>query len=91
MGIFVDIAIIVIIATTVGLGYKKGLIGALFNICSFFLSLLIAFLLVTPVSNFIINNTTIDTNLQQVITQKLGGGDAKEEQETSRGYYRIFQ
>lgn len=78
MGIIIDIIILLVLGVTIFLGYRKGLIGVAFSICSFLISLLIAFLLYSPVSNFIINNTTIDDTIQQVIIEKLTG-ESKEQ------------
>lgn len=79
MSIVVDLIILLIIALTIFLGYKKGLIGVAFSICSFLIAILISFLLYTPVSSYIINHTTIDDNIQNVIVEKLGGKTNEQE------------
>jgi len=71
MGIAVDIAIVLIIALTTFLGYKKGLIKVAFSIVSFILAIIIAFILFKPVSTLVINTTNIDDNLKQTIYEKL--------------------
>lgn len=67
MAIIIDIAVVVIILACIALGYRKGLIGAAVNILGFFIALIIALVLYTPISNFIINNTPIATSLQESI------------------------
>lgn len=71
MGIIIDIAIIAIIALCILLGYRKGLTGSLLKIVSFVLALIIAFILFKPVSNFVIDNTNWDENLEQAIRQSI--------------------
>lgn len=71
MGIIVDIVIIVIIALSILLGYKKGLIAALFKLISFFIAIIIAMVFYKPLSNHIINNTQIATDIKTAISQNL--------------------
>lgn len=67
----IDIIIILIIALCIFAGYRKGLMGVLFKIVSFILALIIALILHGPISNFIINNTSIDENLESVIINNI--------------------
>ena len=67
MSIIIDLAILGILILCIALGYHKGLTGSLLKIVSFVLALVIAFVLFKPVSNFIINNTNWDENLEQGI------------------------
>ena len=67
MSIIIDLVIIAIIALCVLVGYHKGLTGSLLKIVSFVLALIIAFILFKPVSNFIIDKTDWDENLEQAI------------------------
>ena len=67
MGIIVDLIIVGILVLCVFLGYKRGLTGSLLKIVTFILALIIAFILFKPVSNFIINNTELDENLESSI------------------------
>ena len=67
MGIIVDLIIVGILVLCVFLGYKRGLTGSLLKIVTFLLALIIAFILFRPVSNFIINNTKLDENLESSI------------------------
>ena len=70
MGIILDIVLIAIFALSVFVGYKKGLIGVVFNLCAFLVSLVLTWILFTPVSNMIIKNTQIDDNIKNVIIEK---------------------
>ena len=67
MGIIVDLIIVGILVLYIFLGYKRGLTGSLLKIVTFLLALIIAFILFKPVSNFIINNTKLDENLESSI------------------------
>lgn len=68
MAFVVDIIILAIMIICIFLGYKKGLIGVAVNILGFFIALIIAFILYTPISNFIINNTPIQPTLKEAIS-----------------------
>lgn len=67
----IDIIIVLIIALCIFAGYKKGLMGVLFKIVSFILALIIALILHGPISNFIINNTSIDENLETLVINNI--------------------
>ena len=79
MSIVIDIIIIILILLSTFLGYKKGLVGVAFKILSFIIALVITLILFKPVSNYIINNTQIDDNIQSAITEKLSGTKIDEE------------
>lgn len=75
MSIIIDVIILAILALCIGFGYHKGLTGSLFKIVSFVLAIVVAFVLFKPVSNFIIEKTDWDDNLEQsirdaIITEK---------------------
>ena len=71
MSIIIDLIIAGIIALCVIVGYAKGLTGALIKIVSFVLSLIIAFILYMPLSNYIINNTQIDNMIENTIRESI--------------------
>lgn len=81
MSIIIDLVIVAIIALCVIMGYVKGLTGCLIKILSFVLSLVIAFVLFVPVSNFIINNTEIDDDLEKSIRDIIISNEEKSEDE----------
>ena len=76
--ILVDLIIIAIMALCIFLGYKRGLIGVAFKIVSFLIALVVTFVLYIPVSNFVINNTTIDDNIKNAIIEKLADEETVE-------------
>ena len=84
MGIIIDLVIIAIIALCVLVGYHKGLTGSLLKIVSFALALIIAFVLFKPVSNFIIDKTNWDENLEQAIRQSILKDEEKTNDETEK-------
>ena len=79
--ILVDLIIIAIMALCIFLGYKRGLIGVAFKIVSFLIALIVTFVLYIPVSNFVINNTTIDDNIKNAIIEKLADEETVEAKE----------
>lgn len=71
MGIILDLIIIAVLALSIFLGYKKGLVGVAFKILSFIVAIALAFTLSTPVSNYIIENTEFDDNIHNTIQTAL--------------------
>ena len=72
MWIIIDLIVVGIIALFTFLGYKQGLVKAAIKILSFLIAIVVAFTLYKPVSNLVINNTTIDDNIKSVIIEKIG-------------------
>ena len=70
MGLFLDIVIICILALSIFLGYKKGLVNVIFNLCAFLVALIITLILFKPISNIVINNTQFDDNIKQTVLDK---------------------
>lgn len=84
MAIIIDLIVIAILALSIFLGYKKGLIGVAFKILSFLIAIIITLILYRPVSSFIMNNTNFAKNIENIIVQKLSSaeienGEIKEE------------
>lgn len=79
MAFIIDIIIIAVIALCTFLGYKKGLIKLAVGILGFFLAIIIALILYTPISNFIINNTNIKDNIKNAISDTVKSYVIKEE------------
>ena len=71
MGIIIDLVIILLIALSAFLGYKKGLISLGIHLVAFIIAIVVSFILYRPIGNLIINNTDIDENLQGTIETKL--------------------
>lgn len=72
-GILVDLVIISILISNSYWGYRRGLVGVIFKLLVFVVSLIIVFLLYKPVSNSIMDNTEIDEWLSQSIRESLDG------------------
>lgn len=72
-GILVDLVIISMIISNAFWGYRRGLVAVVFKILTFLISIVIMFVLYKPVSNSIINNTTIDEKLAGSIYSNLMG------------------
>lgn len=67
MSVVIDLIVVAVMAICIIIGYIKGLTGSLIKILSFVLSLVIAFVLFVPVSNYIINHTQIDEIVEKSI------------------------
>lgn len=72
-GILTDLVIVSILISSTYWGYRKGLVGVLFKLLVFILSIIIMFVLYKPVSNSIIKNTELDENLSSTIRKNLAG------------------
>ena len=78
----VDLIIIGILAVSILIGVKIGLIKSLINLAAIFLSIIIAMALCRPVATFLMNNTKMDETIQSTIVKTiLGEEKAKTEQE----------
>lgn len=86
-----DIIVIGVMALCVFLGYNKGLIGAAVKILGFVVSLLIALIFYTPVSDYIINNTEIVDTIQETIENKIYVQDNENEEVNSISDETILQ
>ena len=71
MSIIIDVILVAIIGLFTFLGYRQGLVKAAIKILSFFIAIIIAFILYKPVSNLIVNNTSIDDNIKNTIIEKI--------------------
>lgn len=69
MGIILDIILIAIIALSIFLGYKKGLIKVAVKLFAFVIALIVTLVLYKPVSNLIIEKTEFDDNIKNVIIE----------------------
>lgn len=81
MSIVLDIAVIGIIALFTFIGYRQGLVKAAIKILSFFIAIIVALVIYKPVSSIIINNTSIDENIENAIIEKLGIQGAEKNEE----------
>lgn len=72
-GVLVDLVIISIIISNAFWGYRRGLVGVIFKILTFAISLIIMFVLYKPASKAIIEKTSIDEWLTEKIAQSIEG------------------
>ena len=66
-GVLVDLVIISIIISNTFWGYRRGLVGVMFKLLVFIVSLIIMFILYKPMSNAIISKTQLDEWLAEKI------------------------
>lgn len=67
MGIVLDLIIVLLLVINIIIGYKKGLVEVVFNICAFLIALVVALILYKPVSNIVIKNTNIYGKIRETI------------------------
>ena len=67
----IDLILIGIIILFTFLGYYRGLIKVGIKILGFVISLVVALVLYTPISNYIIENTNVEKDLESIIQQRL--------------------
>lgn len=82
MGIIIDIIVILIIALSVFLGYRKGLIALSIKLFAVIIALIATLILYKPISALVINNTNLDENIQNAIIEKANNSE-EEQKETS--------
>lgn len=80
MNFLIDIILLLIIAITTFIGYKRGLIKIAFKLVSFILAIIISIVLYRPISNFVINYTTIDDNIEKTIENRLSSSSITKEE-----------
>lgn len=66
-----DLIIIIVMVLCIFLGYTKGLIKVAVRVLGFVAALVVALILYTPISNYIIKNTEFVPNIKNVIEDKL--------------------
>lgn len=69
MGIILDIIIIAIMALSIFLGYKKGLVKVAVKLCAFLIAIIVTLVFYKPVSNLIIENTELNEKIENVIIE----------------------
>lgn len=67
MGIVLDLIIVLLLVINIIIGYKKGLVEVVFNICAFIIALVVALILYKPVSNIVVKNTNIYGKIRETI------------------------
>lgn len=80
MNYLIDLIILAIIALSTFIGYKKGLIKVAFGLISFILAIILSIVLYKPVSNFIVNYTTLDDIIETTIHERLESPDISDEE-----------
>ena len=78
-GIILDCILVLIIGGNAAFAYKQGLTKVIYGLLSGIVSLVLVFLLYTPVSNFVINNTNIPQKMEQTVYENVRALFEKEE------------
>lgn len=80
MNYLIDIILLLIIAITTFIGYKRGLIKIAFKFVGFILAIIISIILYRPISNLVINYTTIDDTIEKTIENRLSSSSITKEE-----------
>lgn len=72
-GVLVDLVIISVIISNAYWGFRRGLVGVMFKLLVFVVSIIIMFVLYKPASNAIINKTGMDEWLAEKIAENIQG------------------
>lgn len=70
MGIVIDIILVLIIALSAFLGYKKGLVELGAKLFAGIIAIVITLIIYKPVGNIVIKNTSIDEKIENTILEK---------------------
>lgn len=87
MGILFDLGILLIIFISTIIGYKVGFIKVAFRLLSFILALVIALVLYKPISNLIIDHTSIPHKIETQISSRLSSEDKSSTDNIVSNYY----
>ncbi len=88
MNFIIDLCILIIIALSTFIGFKKGFIKVAFRLISFILALIIALVLYKPVSNFINNYTPIPNKIESKIESRISSSNKEETNNLVANYYK---
>lgn len=69
----VDLVIIAILAISIFLGYRKGLVSLAIGLCAFVIAIVVTFVFYKPITNFVINHTQVDEKLENIIIENVNG------------------
>ena len=70
MGIVIDIILVLIVALSAFLGYKKGLVELWAKLFAGIIAIVITLIIYKPVGNIVIKNTSIDEKIENTILEK---------------------
>ena len=70
MGIVIDIILVLIVALSAFLGYKKGLVELGAKLFAGIIAIVITLIIYIPVGNIVIKNTSIDEKIENTILEK---------------------
>ncbi len=87
MGILFDLGILLIIFISTIIGYKVGFIKVAFRLLSFILALVIALVLYKPISNLIIDHSSIPHKIETQISSRLSSEDKSSTDNIVSNYY----
>ncbi len=74
-----DIIIIAILALSIFIGYRKGLIELSVNLCAVIIAIIATLILYRPITNIVVNTTNLDETIENTIVENLTVAGQNEE------------
>ena len=71
IGVIIDLILVALIALSIFLGYKKGLVKLGIQLVAFIIAIVATVILYRPIANLIINVTQIDETIENSIINKV--------------------
>lgn len=71
MGIIIDIVLVIIVILSAFLGYKKGLVKLATKLFAGIIAIVVTIILYRPIAGLIINNTSIDEKIENVVMENM--------------------
>ena len=90
MGIIIDIILIAIILLSAFLGYKKGLVKLGAKLFAGLIAIIITIVIYKPVSEMIINNTSLDEKIQSTIIQNANNILPQQAEDIAKNVVRVI-
>lgn len=85
--LILDGVVLIVLLLMGYLGYRKGLINMIFSIIALLVAMVISLLFFRPLSNFLIEKTTIDDRIHSIVIEKLSD---KSDEEIKENYFNII-
>lgn len=87
VGIVIDVIFVILLAVAAYFGYRDGAVKVILDLVVIILVIPIVYLTYKPVSKYIIENTSLHSNIQESVYATLESKDIEEKEELEEGEY----
>ena len=87
VGIVIDVIFVILLAVVAYFGYRDGAVKVILDLVVIILVIPIVYLTYKPVSKYIIENTSLHSNIQESVYATLESKDIEEKEELEEGEY----